>query len=215
MVWVQGRQFDVFEIVGTRPTLSPFLTPFRDPVLSCEHRRQVLSVRHPQRGTLELGFTIVVPPGRLGQFTKVVQFWPRLLVVNRLPQALVLEQNSTLRYSAVPLISLMKIVQSISSYIASSFFFLETLCSGSSKCWVGRTYDRPCNRIGRRIRAFGHTSDKQRLKVVVPCYCILNSKKKKRNGTVWTCHTGSHDRLRIIRRQDAYAPAAASQLRYL
>ncbi|CAM9960059.1 unnamed protein product, partial [Ectocarpus sp. 12 AP-2014] len=48
-------------------------------------------------GTLELGFTIVVPPGRLGQFTKVVQFWPRLLVVNRLPQALVLEQNLTLR----------------------------------------------------------------------------------------------------------------------
>lgn len=60
---------------------------------------QVLSVRHPQKGTLELGFTIVVPPGRLGQFTKVVQFWPRLLVVNRLPRALVLEQNSTLRYS--------------------------------------------------------------------------------------------------------------------
>lgn len=59
---------------------------------------QVLSVRHPQKGTLELGFTIVVPPGRLGQFTKVVQFWPRLLVVNRLPRALVLEQNSTLRY---------------------------------------------------------------------------------------------------------------------
>lgn len=54
-------------------------------------------MRHPQKGTLELGFTIVVPPGRLGQFTKVVQFWPRLLVVNRLPRALVLEQNSTLR----------------------------------------------------------------------------------------------------------------------
>lgn len=58
---------------------------------------QVLSVRHPQEGTLELGFTIVVPPGRLGQFTKVVQFWPRLLVVNRLPRALILEQNSILR----------------------------------------------------------------------------------------------------------------------
>ncbi|CAM9776978.1 unnamed protein product, partial [Hapterophycus canaliculatus] len=57
---------------------------------------QVLSVRHPQKGTLELGFSIVVPPGRLGQFTKVVQFWPRLLVVNRLSRALVLEQNSTL-----------------------------------------------------------------------------------------------------------------------
>lgn len=62
--------------------------------------RQVLSVRHPQKGTLELGFTIVVPPGRLGQFTKVVQFWPRLLVVNRLPRALVLEQNLTLRYGS-------------------------------------------------------------------------------------------------------------------
>lgn len=59
--------------------------------------KQVLSVRHPHKGTLELGFTIVVPPGRLGQFTKVVQFWPRLLVVNRLGRPLVLEQNSTLR----------------------------------------------------------------------------------------------------------------------
>lgn len=58
---------------------------------------QVLSVRHPTMGTVELGFTIVVPPGRLGQFTKVVQFWPRLLVVNRLEQPIVLEQNSTLR----------------------------------------------------------------------------------------------------------------------
>ncbi|CAM9496511.1 unnamed protein product, partial [Sphacelaria rigidula] len=58
---------------------------------------QVLSVRHPSKGTLELGFTIVVPPGRLGQFTKVVQFWPRLLVVNRLGRSLLLEQNSTLR----------------------------------------------------------------------------------------------------------------------
>ncbi|CAN0280339.1 unnamed protein product, partial [Discosporangium mesarthrocarpum] len=58
---------------------------------------QVLSVRHASKGTLEVGFNIVVPPGRLGQYTKVVQFWPRFLVVNRLGRALVLEQNSTLR----------------------------------------------------------------------------------------------------------------------
>lgn len=69
---------------------------------------QVLSVRHPQKGTLELGFTIVVPPGRLGQFTKVVQFWPRLLVVNRLSRALVLEQNSTLRYAHYCVLSWVK-----------------------------------------------------------------------------------------------------------
>lgn len=59
---------------------------------------KVLSVRHANKGTLELGFTIVVPPGRLGQFTKVVRFWPRLLVLNRLTRGLVLEQNFTLRY---------------------------------------------------------------------------------------------------------------------
>lgn len=58
----------------------------------------MLSVRDTDKGTLELGFTIVVPPGRLGQYTKVVQFWPRLVVVNRLQHSLVLEQNSTLRY---------------------------------------------------------------------------------------------------------------------
>lgn len=58
---------------------------------------KILSVHQAQKGTLELGFTIVVPPGRLGQYTKVVQFWPRLVVVNRLQRNLVLEQNSPLR----------------------------------------------------------------------------------------------------------------------
>lgn len=90
---------------STFRSLSPLVCPFprSGPV---NNHCQVLSVRHPQKGTLELGFTIVVPPGRLGQFTKVVQFWPRLLVVNRLPQALVLEQNSTLRYVVCPISSL-------------------------------------------------------------------------------------------------------------
>ncbi|CAM9798386.1 unnamed protein product, partial [Choristocarpus tenellus] len=55
------------------------------------------AVRHGAKGTLEVGFNIVVPPGRLGHFTKIVQFWPRFLLVNRLDRALVLEQNSTLR----------------------------------------------------------------------------------------------------------------------
>lgn len=60
---------------------------------------KILSVHQAHKGTLELGFTIVVPPGRLGQYTKVVQFWPRLVVVNRLQRDLVLEQNSPLRYA--------------------------------------------------------------------------------------------------------------------
>jgi SHR-binding domain of vacuolar-sorting associated protein 13 len=46
---------------------------------------------------LELGFNVTVPSGRLGRFTKVVQFWPRFLVVNKLDTALVLEQNVSLR----------------------------------------------------------------------------------------------------------------------
>ncbi|CAM9467202.1 unnamed protein product [Chrysoparadoxa australica] len=58
---------------------------------------QVLTTRHTQKGVLEVGFSITVPPGRLGLFTKVIQFWPRFLVVNRLERPLALEQNTNLR----------------------------------------------------------------------------------------------------------------------
>ncbi|CAM9173475.1 unnamed protein product, partial [Phaeothamnion confervicola] len=61
---------------------------------------QVMSVRQPGQGDLELGFNIMVPPGRLGQYTKVVQFWPRFLVLNRLPRPFILEQNASLRRSS-------------------------------------------------------------------------------------------------------------------
>ncbi len=59
---------------------------------------QVLSVKSPQRGLYELGFSVTIPPGRLGQFTKMVQFWPRYVVVNEFEERTIkLVQNSSLR----------------------------------------------------------------------------------------------------------------------
>ncbi len=59
---------------------------------------QVLSVKNPQHGLYELGFNVTVPPGRLGQFTKVVQFWPRYVVVNEFEERPIkIVQNSSLR----------------------------------------------------------------------------------------------------------------------
>ncbi len=59
---------------------------------------QVLSVKNPQHGLYELGFNVTVPPGRLGQFTKVVQFWPRFVVVNEFEERPIkFVQNSSLR----------------------------------------------------------------------------------------------------------------------
>lgn len=56
---------------------------------------QVLTVRHPQWGDMEIGFIINMAPGRLGQFTKVVFFCPRYVVWNRHPLPLYLSQAST------------------------------------------------------------------------------------------------------------------------
>eukprot|EP01084_Bolivina_argentea_P118652 210477_1 len=59
---------------------------------------QVLSVKNPQHGLYELGFNVTIPPGRLGQFTKVVQFWPRYVVVNEFEERPIkLVQYSSLR----------------------------------------------------------------------------------------------------------------------
>ena len=56
---------------------------------------QVLTVRHPQWGDMEIGFIINLAPGRLGQFTKIVFFCPRYVVWNRHPLPLYLSQDST------------------------------------------------------------------------------------------------------------------------
>ena len=56
---------------------------------------QVLTVRHPQWGDMEIGFVINLAPGRLGQFTKVVFFCPRYVVWNRHPLPMYLSQDST------------------------------------------------------------------------------------------------------------------------
>jgi hypothetical protein len=56
---------------------------------------QVITVRHPQWGDMEIGFIINLAPGRLGQFTKVVFFCPRYVVWNRHPLPLYLSQDST------------------------------------------------------------------------------------------------------------------------
>jgi len=56
---------------------------------------QVLAVRHPQWGDLEMGFVINLAPGRLGQYTKVVFFCPRYVVWNRHPLPLYLCQDAT------------------------------------------------------------------------------------------------------------------------
>jgi len=52
---------------------------------------QILTVRHPSVGNLDLGFIINLAPGRLGQFTKIVYFCPRYVLWNRhnLPLCLV------------------------------------------------------------------------------------------------------------------------------
>ena len=56
---------------------------------------QVLAVRHPQWGDMEVGFVINLAPGRLGQYTKVVFFCPRYVVWNRHPLPLYLCQDAT------------------------------------------------------------------------------------------------------------------------
>ncbi len=59
---------------------------------------QVLSVKNPQHGLYELGFNVTIPPGRLGQFTKVVQFWPHYVVMNEFEDRTIkLVQYSKLR----------------------------------------------------------------------------------------------------------------------
>ncbi len=59
---------------------------------------QVLSVKNSQHNLYELGFNVTIPPGRLGQFTKVVQFWPRYVVVNEFEDCPIkLVQYSSLR----------------------------------------------------------------------------------------------------------------------
>ena len=43
-----------------------------------------LSIEHPDKGLLELGYKIKVAPGRLGKYTKIVRFMPRFVIMNRL-----------------------------------------------------------------------------------------------------------------------------------
>ncbi len=45
---------------------------------------QTIAADHPVRGALELGFKVKTAPGRLGKYTKIVRFMPRVIVLNNL-----------------------------------------------------------------------------------------------------------------------------------
>lgn len=53
---------------------------------------QVLSVKHPTKGLIELGFSISFAPGARSGFTKLVRFVPRFIILNRLGHPLKLFQ---------------------------------------------------------------------------------------------------------------------------
>ena len=42
------------------------------------------SIEHAGRGLLEVGFKVKAGPGRLGKYTKIVRFMPRIVVTNKL-----------------------------------------------------------------------------------------------------------------------------------
>lgn len=59
---------------------------------------QVLSVEQQDKGLLELAFKVSNGPGRLANYTKVIRFLPRFVVLNKLPRQVTLMQTNGLTY---------------------------------------------------------------------------------------------------------------------
>jgi hypothetical protein len=64
---------------------------------------QVLSVKHPELGRLELAFRVLSAPGRLAQYTKIVRFSPRFVVMNRLKRAVTIHQFNEMLFETNPI----------------------------------------------------------------------------------------------------------------
>jgi len=61
---------------------------------------QILSMHVTDGRCLELSVNISVAPGRLGQYTKIVRFSPRYVLVNKLPSTISLWQDSSLLHNS-------------------------------------------------------------------------------------------------------------------
>lgn len=59
---------------------------------------QVLSVEQQDKGMLELAFKVSNGPGRLANYTKIIRFLPRFVVVNKLPRRVTLMQTNGFTY---------------------------------------------------------------------------------------------------------------------
>ena len=61
---------------------------------------QILSMHVADGRSLEASLSISVAPGRLGQYTKIVRFSPRYVIVNMLPYPITLRQDSSLLHNS-------------------------------------------------------------------------------------------------------------------
>jgi hypothetical protein len=61
---------------------------------------QQISAQDVSGNVHELGFKISMAQGRLGNFTKIVRFWPRFVLVNTFPVSVKIWQHSSIRATA-------------------------------------------------------------------------------------------------------------------
>lgn len=55
---------------------------------------QNISINHPTKGCLEVGFRIILAPGRLAKYTKIVRFLPHFTIMNKLKANLKVFQST-------------------------------------------------------------------------------------------------------------------------
>lgn len=65
---------------------------------------QTLSVEQPDKGMLELAFKVMNGPGRLANYTKIIRFSPRFVVVNKLPKRVTLMQTNGFTYDDIKIV---------------------------------------------------------------------------------------------------------------
>ena len=53
-----------------------------------------IGVEHPDKGYLEMGFKCFVAPGRLANYTKIVRFMPKFVLINKLDVSIKLQQST-------------------------------------------------------------------------------------------------------------------------
>lgn len=96
---------DASKILGTRKVVAQLDDSSWSPTFTLESAgvNQVLTVDHVDKGMLEVAFKVMNAPGRIANYTKIVRFSPRFIVVNKLKQCAWVVQANGFMFEKTPI----------------------------------------------------------------------------------------------------------------